>query len=88
MALHDRTYLSLTAATAIASLQDCVLVQALPVWIVLRTNAPRWMAAIVLFVGAITVALIQLPATRSIAIRGRLPVCSRCPDRCSWWRGS
>ncbi len=66
LALRDRTYLSLTAASSVASLQYFVLVQAVPVWIVLRTNAPRWMAAIVLFLGAIIVAATQVPATRSI----------------------
>lgn len=66
VALRDRHYLALTLAASIASLQGWVLVQALPVWIVLKTDAPRSMAALVLFVGSITVALIQLPATRSI----------------------
>ncbi|MGC4900445.1 MFS transporter [Micromonospora echinospora] len=66
VALRDRHYLGLTLAASIASLQGWVLVQALPVWIVLRTDAPRSMAALVLFVGSVTVALIQLPATRSI----------------------
>ncbi|MDG4755833.1 MFS transporter [Micromonospora sp. WMMD718] len=66
VALRDRHYLGLTFAAAIASLQGWVLVQALPVWIVLKTDAPRSMAALVLFVGSVTVALIQLPATRSI----------------------
>ncbi|MGW0832957.1 MFS transporter [Streptomyces prunicolor] len=66
LALRDRTYLSLTAASSVASLQYFVLIQALPVWIVLRTNAPRWMAAIVLFLGAVIVAATQVPATRSI----------------------
>ncbi len=66
LALHDRTYLSLTAVSAIASLQYFVLIQALPVWIVLRTNAPQWVAAIVLFLGAVVVAVIQVPASRSI----------------------
>ncbi|MEW2328648.1 MFS transporter [Micromonospora chersina] len=66
VALRDRHYLGLTLAASIASLQGWVLVQALPVWIVLKTDAPRSMAALVLFVGSVTVALIQLPATRSI----------------------
>lgn len=66
VALRDRHYLGLTLAASIASLQGWVLVQALPVWIVLKTDAPRSMAALVLFVGSITVALIQVPATRSI----------------------
>lgn len=66
LALHDTRYLTLTAAASVASLQYWVLIQALPVWIVLRTTAPRWLAAIVLFVEAALVAASQVPATRSI----------------------
>jgi len=66
LALRDRRYLAFTAASSVASLQYWVLVQALPVWIVLRTAAPRPMAALVLFVAAVTVAISQIPATRSI----------------------
>lgn len=66
LALRDQRYLGLTAASSVASLQYWVLVQALPVWIVLRTDAPRWMAAIVLFFEAALVAVTQVPATRSI----------------------
>lgn len=66
VALRDRRYLGFTAASSVASLQYWVLVQALPVWIVLRTEAPRSMAALVLFVAAVTVAITQIPATRSI----------------------
>ncbi len=66
IALRDRSYLGLTAASSVASLQYFVLVQALPVWIVLRTTAPRWMAAVVLFFEAALVAATQVPATRSI----------------------
>ncbi|NUT18362.1 MAG: MFS transporter [Hamadaea sp.] len=66
LVLRDRHYLGLTAASSVASLQYWVLVQALPVWIVLRTAAPRSMAALVLVVAAVTVAVTQVPATRSI----------------------
>jgi hypothetical protein len=66
LALRDRHYLGFTAASSVASLQYWVLVQALPVWIILRTAAPRSMAALVLFVAAVTVAITQIPATRSI----------------------
>ncbi|MEU4062679.1 MFS transporter [Streptomyces wedmorensis] len=66
LALRDAPYLALTAASSVASLQYFVLVPALPVWIVLHTDAPRWMAAIVLFCESILVAALQVPATRSI----------------------
>ncbi|MFE9193551.1 MFS transporter [Micromonospora sp. NPDC007208] len=66
IALRDRHYLMLTVAAAVASLQYWVLVQALPVWIVFETDAPRSMAALVLFIASIAVAAMQVPATRSI----------------------
>jgi hypothetical protein len=66
IALRDRHYLGLTAASSVASLQYSVLIQALPVWIVLRTSSPRWMAAIVMFLACVVVAALQVPATRSI----------------------
>jgi hypothetical protein len=66
IAVRDRHYLALTVAASVASLQYWVLVQALPVWIVLRTDAPHSMAALALFLGAIIVAALQVPATRSI----------------------
>ncbi|MFL6137837.1 MAG: MFS transporter [Frankiaceae bacterium] len=66
LALRDRHYLGLTAASSVASLQYFVLIQAVPVWVVLRTTAPRWSAAIVLFLESVLVAATQVPATRSI----------------------
>ena len=66
IALRDRHYLALTVATAVASLQYWVLVQALPVWIVFKTHAPRAMAALVLFIASIAVAAMQVPAMWSI----------------------
>jgi MFS family permease len=64
--LRDRTYLLLTATTAVASLQYYVLTVALPVWVTLHTNAPRWVAALLFFLAALVVAAIQVPATRSL----------------------
>ncbi|MFB6842450.1 MFS transporter [Streptomyces sp. NPDC056361] len=66
VALRDLPYLALTATSSITSLQYFVLVPALPVWIVMHTEAPRWMAAVVLFFESILVAATQVPATRSI----------------------
>ncbi|MFF9393440.1 MFS transporter [Streptomyces griseoluteus] len=66
VALRDLPYLALTAASSVASLQYFVLVTGLPVWIVLHTEAPRWIAAVVLFFEASIVAATQVPATRSI----------------------
>ncbi|MFJ5828288.1 MFS transporter [Streptomyces sp. NPDC093089] len=66
VALRDVRYLGFTAASSVASLQYFVLVTGLPLWIVMHTSAPRWMAAAVLFFESTLVALTQIPATRSI----------------------
>jgi len=65
-ALRDRRYLVLTATTAVASLQYYVLIYALPLWVVLETSAPRWLAAQLFLLAAIVVAVIQVPATRRV----------------------
>jgi hypothetical protein len=66
VALRDLPYLGLTASTSVASLQYFVLVTGLPLWVMLHTSAPRWMAAIILFFESALVAATQVPATRSI----------------------
>jgi MFS family permease len=68
-ALRDTRYLGFTVASSVASLQYFVLTTALPLWIVLHTDAPRWLNAALLFVAAALVAAIQVPATRWIADR-------------------
>jgi MFS family permease len=66
IALRDAPYLALTVASAVASFQYFVLTEALPLWVTLHTNAPRWMAAILMLLAAVIVAALQVPATRSI----------------------
>lgn len=66
LALRDSRYLALTATTAVASLQYYVLIYALPLWVTLETDAPRWLAAALFLLAAVVVAAIQVPATRSI----------------------
>lgn len=66
LALRDKPYLALTVASSIAALQYWVLIQALPVWVSQHTEAPRWLAAALFFMAAAIVAIIQVPATRSI----------------------
>jgi hypothetical protein len=66
IALRDLPYLALTIASAVASLQYFVLTEALPLWVTLHTNAPRWVAAMLFLVAAVIVAALQVPATRSI----------------------
>ena len=64
VALRDRRYLGLTAASGVAGLQYFVLVTGVPVWIDMRTTSPRWMAAIAIFFETALVAATQVLATR------------------------
>lgn len=64
--LRDRRYLLVAALTSIATIQYFVIIYALPLWITLRTSAPRAMAAGLFFFAAVVVTVIQVPATRSI----------------------
>ncbi|MCW3004879.1 MAG: transporter [Conexibacter sp.] len=66
IALRDAPYLALTVASSIAALQYFVLTEAVPLWVTLHTNAPRWIAAILFLLAALIVAALQVPATRSI----------------------
>ena len=66
LALHDIPFVALTVAASLASLQYFVLTIALPLWITLHTHAPRWTAAALFLLAALTVATLQVPATRSI----------------------
>lgn len=66
VAVRDRRYLALAVVTSVGSLQYYVLVQALPIWVVEHTMAPRWVAGALFLLAAVIVAAIQVPATRSV----------------------
>ena len=65
-ALQDRRYLAFAAACSLASLQYYVLIVAVPLWVVLETEAPRWIPAGLFYMAALLVAALQVPMTRSI----------------------
>ncbi|MEV0456272.1 MFS transporter [Catellatospora methionotrophica] len=64
--LRDRPYLVVTALDAVMSLQGQVLVFALPLWITLRTDAPRWFIGVAVAVNTALVAALQVRASRGI----------------------
>ncbi|GAA2383348.1 MFS transporter [Catellatospora methionotrophica] len=64
--LRDRPYLVVTALDAVMSIQGQVLVFALPLWITLHTDAPRWFIGVAVAVNTALVAALQVRASRGI----------------------
>ncbi|MFC9931762.1 MFS transporter [Streptomyces sp. NPDC127190] len=65
-ALKDRPYLVLTALDGIMSIQNQVLVFALPLWIIGHTQAPRWFVGASVAVNTVLVVCLQVRASRGI----------------------
>jgi hypothetical protein len=63
-ALRDRPYVAITAINGVFALQYEVLLLAVPLWIVARTAAPRWLVAVLLIVNTLLVVLFQVRASR------------------------
>lgn len=63
-AVRDLPYLVVTVLNAVLLLQASLLEVGLPLWIVQRTQAPRWSVAILVIVNCVLVALLQVRATR------------------------
>ncbi|WP_327379058.1 MFS transporter (plasmid) [Streptomyces sp. NBC_01216] len=66
-AVRDRPYLALTVLNSVMLLQISLLDVALPLWIVQRTEAPRWSVALLVIVNCALVALLQVRAARGVA---------------------
>jgi MFS family permease len=70
MVLADRRYVALSALDFLTTFQDGALAVALPLWVVLHTQAPRALAGILFTINTLVVVLFQVKATsgvRSIA---------------------
>ncbi|MFC0003537.1 MFS transporter [Micromonospora siamensis] len=65
-ALRDRGYLAVTALDALLYLQFHVLIFAVPLWLVERTDAPRWLVGATAFTNTVLVVLLQVPASRGV----------------------
>lgn len=62
--LADRPFLTLVVLDGVLSMHNQLLDVVLPLWVVERTSAPRWMAAVVLLVNTIAVVLLQVRISR------------------------
>ncbi|MGH4032181.1 MFS transporter [Actinomycetota bacterium Odt1-20B] len=66
-AVRDLPYLGMTFLYAVLVMQYTLLEVGLPLWILERTDAPRWTAALLLIVNCALVALLQVRASRAAA---------------------
>ncbi|MFH8801403.1 MFS transporter [Streptomyces sp. NPDC017936] len=70
-AVRDLPFLAVTVLNAVLVVQYTLSEVGLPLWIVERTDAPRWTAALLMIVNCVLVALLQVPVARRF---------SRVPD--------
>ncbi|MDQ2956026.1 MAG: MFS transporter [Actinomycetota bacterium] len=61
--LRDAPYLTLVVLDGILSMHNLLLDVVLPLWVIERTSAPRWIVAAVLLVNTIAVVLLQVRAS-------------------------
>lgn len=60
LALGDRQFVGLTALSGVLSLQFVVSGYVLPLWVVLHTHAPRWLASPLLMLNTAVIVLLQV----------------------------
>jgi MFS family permease len=66
LVLSDRRYLALSALDFLTTFQDGALAVALPLWVVLHTQAPRALAGILFTINTLAVVLFQVKATSGV----------------------
>jgi hypothetical protein len=66
VALRDKPFVTYTALNGVMSLQYAVITFALPLWVVERTNAPRWMVAGVMLINTFECLLLQVRVGRDV----------------------
>src|SRR5439155_21842572 len=64
--LRDKPYAVLTGLNTIMLLHVPMMTLAIPLWIVQRTDAPRWMVSALLVVNTVTVVLFQIRVARRV----------------------
>lgn len=66
VALRDKPFIAYTILNGVMSLQYAVITFALPLWIAMETNAPRWMVGAVLIVNTVGVVALQVWVGRKV----------------------
>ncbi|HEX3616540.1 MAG TPA: MFS transporter [Solirubrobacteraceae bacterium] len=73
LVLADRRYLALSALDFLTTFQDGALAVALPLWVVLHTQAPRALAGILFTINTAVVVLFQVRATAGVSSIADVP---------------
>lgn len=67
--VHDRAYVGLALLNIVVALHDSMLLVAMPLWIVSRTDAPLALTGLLFALNTVLVVFLQVRATRNIAAR-------------------
>ncbi|AUG76489.1 MFS transporter [Kitasatospora sp. MMS16-BH015] len=62
--LRDRPFLAFVALDGLLSMHNLLLDVVLPLWVLQRTHAPRWIVAAILFTNTVAVVLLQVRVAR------------------------
>ena len=62
--LRDSRYLTVAAGNAVLSVHFGIYEAALPLWVVLDTEAPHWLVGALMVINTVVVVLLQVPAAR------------------------
>ena len=73
LVLADRRYLALSALDLLTTFQDGALAVALPLWVVLHTQAPRALAGILFTINTVVIVLFQVKATAGVSSIADVP---------------
>ena len=63
-ALRDRPYLAFVVLDGLMNMHVAILALILPLWIAYDTHAPRWMAAVCIFINTVVVVTLQVRTSR------------------------
>lgn len=77
VALRDRPYLAVTALNGLLAVHYGLLEIAVPLWVAARTEAPRWVVAVLFVINTTAVVLFQVRASRGTEDLGAAAVAQR-----------
>ncbi|WP_305785403.1 MFS transporter [Symbioplanes lichenis] len=77
VALRDRPFLAFVALDGVLALNFSLLEVVLPLWIAVRTDAPRWMVSVLFAVNTVAVVLLQVRLARGTDSAGGAARASR-----------
>ena len=64
--LHDKRFVGISCLNIILTWEYSVMMIALPVWIILRSSIPHWVAGAAIAINALLVVVLQVPASSKV----------------------